>query len=120
MHRRITKRSERQRSRGWPLRTPLGLRTVQITFHWLNPREVGVQVQSDDEIQSIAGMDPNKLAELQNGCCNRTKGTLRRWSFVMGWLRLQVVRGNSATTDTRRVARFPRRLRDRFGDCFRA
>ncbi len=62
------------------------------------------QVKSDDEIQSIAGMDPNKLAELQKWLLQSDQRDFAAVVIRHGVVALQVERGNSATTDTRRVA----------------
>jgi CubicO group peptidase (beta-lactamase class C family) len=60
--------------------------------------------KSDDEIRSTAGMDPRKLAELREWLLQSDQRDFAAVVIRRGTIALQVERGNSATTDTRRVA----------------
>ncbi|MDX1930097.1 MAG: serine hydrolase domain-containing protein [Pirellulaceae bacterium] len=62
------------------------------------------QVKSDEEIWSSVGMDPHKLAELREWLLQSDQRDFAAVVIRHGAIALQVERGNSASTDTRRVA----------------
>jgi len=57
-----------------------------------------------DEIRSIAGMDPEKLSELKDWLMASDNRNFAAVVIRHGYIVLQVERGNSAKTDSRRVA----------------
>lgn len=61
-------------------------------------------VESDNEIESVAGMDQHKIAELGEWLLQSDERPFAAVVIRGGTLVLQVERGNSAATDSRRVA----------------
>lgn len=57
-----------------------------------------------DQIRRIAGMDPDKLSELKDWLMASDKRNFAAVVIRRGYIVLQVERGNSAKTDSRRVA----------------
>lgn len=57
-----------------------------------------------EDIRRVAGMDPAKLDELRTWLLQSDKRDFAAVVVRRGWIVLEVERGNSAVTDTRRVA----------------
>jgi len=62
------------------------------------------KLDQPDEIKRIAGMDPNKLSELKDWLMASDKRNFAAVVIRNGYIVLEVERGNSAKTDSRRVA----------------
>ncbi|MCA9049639.1 MAG: beta-lactamase family protein [Planctomycetaceae bacterium] len=61
-------------------------------------------METDDEIETIGGMDKTKIAELRQWLLNSDNRPFAAVVIRHGTIILQVERGNSAATDARRVA----------------
>ncbi len=62
------------------------------------------KLDQPDEIRRLAGMDPNKLAELKDWLLQSDKRDFAAVVIRNGYIVLEVERGNSAKTDSRGVA----------------
>lgn len=62
------------------------------------------QVETEDEIETIGGMDQTKLAELRQWLLSSDDRPFAAMVIRRGHIVLQVERGNSSVTDARRVA----------------
>ena len=62
------------------------------------------RLDKPDEIRRIAGIDPNKLSELKDWLLASDKRNFAAVVVRNGYIVLEVERGNSAKTDSRRVA----------------
>ncbi len=62
------------------------------------------EVESDDEIESLGGMDQHKIAELKQWLLDSDQRPFAAVVIRHGIIVLQVERGNSAISDARRVA----------------
>jgi len=62
------------------------------------------KLDKPDEIRRIAGMEPDKLLELKNWLLASDKRNFAAVVIRSGYVVLEVERGNSAKTDSRRVA----------------
>ena len=62
------------------------------------------KLEKPDEIKSIAGMDPDKLSELKDWLMASDKRDFAAVVIRNGYIVLEVERGNSSKTDSRRVA----------------
>jgi CubicO group peptidase (beta-lactamase class C family) len=92
--------------RGTPShRAPDGLET-RPTDYFPPPESQGGwrQLQSPDDIRQIGGMDPEKLAELRQWLLDSDERNFAAVVIRNGYIVLEVERGNSAKTDSRRVA----------------
>ncbi len=62
------------------------------------------KLDAPEDIRRLAGMDPAKLAELKQWLLDSDNRTFAADVIRHGYIALEVERGNSAKTDTRRVA----------------
>jgi CubicO group peptidase (beta-lactamase class C family) len=62
------------------------------------------KLEKPDEIRRIAGMDPDKLSELKDWLMASDKRNFAAVVIRNGYIVLEVERGNSSKTDSRRVA----------------
>ena len=62
------------------------------------------RLDKPDEIRRIAGMDPDKLSELKDWLLSSDRRNFAAVVIRNGYVALEVERGNSAKTDSRRVA----------------
>ena len=62
------------------------------------------KLETPDEIRRLGGMDPDKLAGLKQWLLDSDKRTFAAVVIRHGYIVLEVERGNSAKTDSRRVA----------------
>lgn len=62
------------------------------------------KLERDEDIRAVAGMNPEKLAQLQQWLLDSDKRNFAAVVIRRGYVVLEVERGNSAKTDSRRVA----------------
>lgn len=62
------------------------------------------KLETTEEIRRLAGMDPDRLAELRQWLLDSDKRNFAADVIRSGYIVLEVERGNSAKTDSRRVA----------------
>ena len=62
------------------------------------------KLDNPDDIRRLAGMDPDKLAELKQWLLESDNRNFAADVIRHGYIVLEVERGNSAKTDSRRVA----------------
>ncbi len=62
------------------------------------------KIESDHDLRQIAGVDPEKLAALRQWLLDSDKRNFAAVVIRRGYIVLEVERGNSAKTDSRRVA----------------
>ena len=62
------------------------------------------KLEKPEEIRTLAGMDPDKLASLRQWLMDSDKRNFAAVVIRNGYIVLEVERGNSAKTDSRRVA----------------
>jgi CubicO group peptidase (beta-lactamase class C family) len=62
------------------------------------------KLEQPDEVQKVAGLDPKRLSALKDWLLQSDSRDFAAVVIRHGWIALEVERGNSAKTDSRRVA----------------
>jgi CubicO group peptidase (beta-lactamase class C family) len=91
----------------WPARAAVQSTEVSTESAYFPPPESKGgwrKVDKPDDVRRLAAMDPDKLAELKQWLLDSDKRDFAAVVIRRGYIVLEVERGNSAKTDSRRVA----------------